>query len=70
METEKGRKLNILDIILTNQGNKTEFDIYRKLTARDHLMQQISCRPFEHKIADTKYLTHRMEAYNISDNNK
>jgi hypothetical protein len=70
IEEQTDRKLNYLDITITNADNTFTFDIYRKPTSTDLIIRNDSCHPTEHKQAAIKYMTDRMNTYPISTNNK
>ncbi|XP_055307900.1 uncharacterized protein LOC129572021 [Sitodiplosis mosellana] len=50
-EEEQDGKLNFLDLCVTRNGSKLEYDIYRKPSATDRYITSDSHHPFEHKIA-------------------
>jgi hypothetical protein len=44
--------------------------IYRKPTANDTIIREVSCHPTEHKLAAIRYLTNRNETCILNENNK
>jgi hypothetical protein len=66
----KERKLNFLDITLINQGNKIEFDIYRKPATTDHCIHRSSYHLLEHILAGIRCFINRMKTYSVSNSNK
>ena len=70
MEDEKESKINFIDITISQEENNISFNIYRKPTTTDTIIPNDSCNPQEHKLAAIRYLTNRMETYNLNVNNK
>jgi nucleoside-specific outer membrane channel protein Tsx len=70
IETQIDNKLNYLDINIENTNNTFTFNIYRKSTTTDLIIQNDSCQPTEHKLSAMRYMTNRMNTYSISTENK
>lgn len=61
IEMEKDKRLNFLDITLTRNNQRITFDIYRKPTHTDTLIQKDSNHPMDQKMASFRYLTDRVK---------
>jgi len=70
MERETNNRINFLDITITKEHDKLTFDIYRKPTTTDSIIQYDSCHPTEHKLAAVRYLTNRMNTCHLNTANK
>ena len=66
IESEVDDKINVLDITIMKEQDKLAFNIYRKPTTTDSIIPNVSCHPPEHKLAAIKYLTNRMNTYNLN----
>jgi hypothetical protein len=62
--------LDYLDLTVTKNYNKLIFDIYRKPTNTDLIINNDSSHPNEHKKSTTTYLITRMITYPITHENK
>jgi hypothetical protein len=70
IEAEKENQINFLDITISKEKDNLSFDIYRKPTTTDTIIPNDFCHPHEHKLAAVRYLTNRMETYNLNVINK
>jgi hypothetical protein len=70
MGDDKENKTNFMDITISEEENNISFNIYRKPTTTDTVIPNNSCHPQENKLAAIRYLTNRMETYNLNVNNK
>lgn len=68
METEK--KVKFLDISLIHQSKKIEFDIYRKPTTANDLVNQSPCHLLKQKLMIIKYHITQMNTWPIYNSNK
>jgi hypothetical protein len=66
----KENKINFLDITISKEESNILFNIYRKPTTKDTITRNNSCHPQDHKLAAIRYLTNRMQTYNLNVNNK
>jgi hypothetical protein len=70
MEQEKDNKLKFLDITITKDANKLNYEIYRKPTTSDTIIPKDSCHPIEHKLAAVRYFANRIQTYNLDQMRK
>jgi hypothetical protein len=70
MEDEKENKRNFIDITTSKEEHNISFNIHRKPTTTDTTIPNNSCHPQEHKLVVIRYLTNKMETYNLNVNNK
>jgi hypothetical protein len=70
MEKEIDNKINFLDVTIQKDTDSLSFNIYRKPTMTDTINPNYSCHPQEHKYAAIRYLTYRMNTYNLNAVNK
>ena len=70
IEKERENMINFLDITIEKEKDKLIFYVYRKPTATDSIIPSDSCQPTEHKMAAVRYLTNRMNKYNMSTSSK
>jgi hypothetical protein len=67
MEKKKDIKINFLDITIPKAKKILQY--YRKPTTTDSIIPSETCHPQEHKFAEIRYLTIRMETCNLSAKN-
>jgi hypothetical protein len=70
MEDVKQNKINFLGITIAKEEENISFSIHRKPKTTDTIIPNYSCLPQERKLASIRYLTDRMETYNLNVNNK
>jgi hypothetical protein len=70
MEVEKDNKIKFLSITTSKEEKNIFFNTYRKPTTTDTIISSDSCHPPEHKFAAIRYLTNRMQTYNLNAKNK
>jgi hypothetical protein len=56
MEQQTQNRINYLDLMITKNQNKLNFEIYRKPTTIDLILHSTSCHPYEHKKSVINYL--------------
>ena len=60
IEKEQDGKLPFLDLLLTRKNNKVEFEVYRKPSSTDNIIQFTSNTPHSHKFASFNSLFYRL----------
>ena len=70
MELENNNNIKFLDIDITKNHNKLEFNIYRKPTQTDTIIPHDSYHHHTHKFAAIKTYLHRCNSTPMSDQNK
>ncbi|KAJ8951751.1 hypothetical protein NQ318_012602, partial [Aromia moschata] len=66
-EVEHNEQLPFLDVlVIRNNENKLEFDVYRKETATLRYIPNDSHHPFQHKMASFNFLIHRLLNFPLS----
>jgi hypothetical protein len=67
MEEESNKKINFLDITISEEENNISFNTYRKTTTTDIIIPSDTCHPLEHKFAAMSYLTNRLKTHTLND---
>jgi hypothetical protein len=66
LEQEQDNRINFLDITVIKNQDRLSFDIYRKPTTTDSIIPNDSCHLLEQKLAAIRYLSNRIETYNLN----
>jgi hypothetical protein len=67
---EEEEKIKFLDITIMKDDKNLVFDTYRKPTTTNIIIPSDSCHPQEHKLAAIRYLSNRIETYNLNHKDK
>jgi hypothetical protein len=63
MEMEQNEKIDFLDITIQRTGNNLSHKIYRKPTATNTIIHNMSCQPIQHKTSVNKFMINRLNTY-------
>ena len=66
-ETERDNTINFLDISIQKTSHNLRTSIYRKPTFTDSIIPYTSNHPTQHKYAAVKYLYHRLNSYDLHE---
>jgi hypothetical protein len=66
LELEENGKINFLDHTISRTNQTVAFNIFRKPTFTDTIIPYNSCHPTEHKFASLRYLTNRVNTYQLN----
>jgi hypothetical protein len=69
VETESNNQINFLDLSIVRTCNNLKFGMFRKPTATDTMIHNMSCHPIEHKFAGKNYLINGIITYPITKQN-
>jgi hypothetical protein len=70
LKTEAQNKINSLAITTNKQHDTPKFGIFGKPTTRDAIIHNNSFHPNEHERSAINYLINRMNAYQLTPDNK
>jgi hypothetical protein len=70
MEEEIKNSIKFLDVTTSNDEHKISPNVYRKPTATDIIIPNVSCYPPEQKLAAIRYLVNRLSTYPINETKK
>ena len=69
LETEINNTINYLDITIKRNNHNLQFSIFRKSTTSKLSINNNSCHPEQHKIANFRFLLHRLNTIPMSKKN-
>ncbi|XP_055534819.1 uncharacterized protein LOC129724165 [Wyeomyia smithii] len=70
LEIEQNNRLPFLDVVVVNNSNHFEFEIFRKPTYTKRVIPNTSNHSSQHKMASFHHMIHRMESLPLSNEGK